>query len=249
MSEYLSDTTTKTIAAVVAIAIIAIVVSKLKKKTQLKQSQKRYALLIIDVQNDFCPPNGSLAVAEGTKVIPIINGLRALSWDLIACTIDWHPRDHVSFHSNNPGSEIMKPFRLGNGNEQMMWPNHCVQGSAGAELHKDLRTSETDRKVYKGQHREVDSYSGFYDNDHKSKTELESVLRSAGITDVVLAGLAYDYCVGFSALDAKQAGFGVTVVEDATRGVAPETTKAMRQSLLDNGVKIMNSSQIHLERS
>jgi len=225
----------------VALGLTVVVRHFLRKPT----AQRRNAFLIIDVQNDFCPPNGSLAVKDGTDVIPVINKLRAdIKWDLIATTIDWHPKDHVSFASNNKGAEVFKVFKLPNGTDQMMWPDHCVQKSDGAKFHKDLVVAETDRKIYKGQNREVDSYSGFFDNDHKCKTEMGDVLHRAGITDVYLAGLAYDYCVGFSALDAKALGFNVYVIEDGTRGVAPDSTTSMIQQLTEKRVSIIKSADV-----
>jgi len=125
-----------------------------------------------------------------------------------------------------------------------MWPDHCVQGSKGTEFDPDLIIDRRDKIVQKGKNREVDSYSGFYDNDHKQQTELASVLKKAGITDVYCTGLAYDYCVGYSALDAFDEGFRVTLVEDATRGVAPDSTKAMKEKLIQTGIHIVQSKDV-----
>jgi len=155
------------------------------------------------------------------------------------------PQRSLQFHVNNPGSELFKEFKLPNGNMQMMWPAHCVQGTPGTEFSNELVIDRaTDKIVQKGMNREVDSYSGFYDNDHKVKSSMEDTLRAAGITDVYCTGLAYDYCVGSSAIDAKNAGFNVYLVEDLTRGVAPPSTQQMKQKLIDAGVKIINAADI-----
>ena len=136
----------------------------------------RSALLIIDVQNDFCPPSGSLAVAGGTDIIPGINELRErLPFDLVAHSRDFHPANHCSFDSNNPGSKTFTEFKLPNGDMQMMWPAHCVQGTQGSEFHPDLFIPPTDIIVHKGLNVDIDSYSAFFDNGHKSQTEMMAV--------------------------------------------------------------------------
>jgi nicotinamidase/pyrazinamidase len=210
---------------------------------------RKSALLIIDVQYDFLPPTGSLAVTDGNAVIPVINNLRKdHKWDVVALTQDWHPKGHFSFASTNKekGAKLFTPFEYEPGKFQMMWPDHCVQGSEGAKFHHDLKRNPTDIVVQKGTHLDVDSYSGFCDNDHKSKTDLAEQLKKHKITDVYCAGLAYDYCVGFSALDALQEGFKVYFIEDGARGVASETTADMRKKLLAAGVHLINASQVRL---
>eukprot|EP00808_Paulinella_micropora_P011859 g2939.t1 len=203
------------------------------------------ALLVVDVQNDFMPPNGSLAVTGGLETIPVINALRKHNkWDHIALTQDWHLPNHVSFHSNNSGSKLFAPHKLPSGEEQMMWPDHCVQGSAGAEFHKDLVHEKTDSVVRKGLKQHVDSYSGFFDNDKKTKSDLSNILKKNKITHVFCTGVAYDYCVGFSALDAVSEGFNVYLVEDAVRGVAPDSTKEMRARLTKAGVQLIESKDV-----
>jgi len=208
---------------------------------------RRSALLVIDVQNDFLP-GGSLAVNEGNLVIPLINELRKrVHFNVVAHTQDFHPADHISFASNNksnPECKLFTPLRLENGDMQVMWPDHCVQGGTGCHFHKDLVIDKTDKIVQKGKNRNVDSYSGFYDNDHKEKTELAEVLKKAGVTDIYCTGLAYDYCVGYSALDALSEGFRVTLIEDATRGVAPDSTKSMKEKLLSSGIQIIQSKDV-----
>jgi hypothetical protein len=136
----------------------------------------RSALLIIDVQNDFCPPNGSLAVAGGTDIIPGINDLRKrLPFDIVAHSRDFHPANHCSFDSNNPGSQRFQPFKLPSGEMQMMWPPHCVQGSQGSEFHPDLLVAPSDIIVHKGLNVDIDSYSAFFDNGHKFQTEMNAL--------------------------------------------------------------------------
>lgn len=222
------------------LVIVAVVIMLAQPKP------KKNALLIIDVQNDFCPPSGSLAVAGGDQIIRLVNRVRAEhKWDLVALTQDWHPQNHCSFSINNPGSTLFQPFKLPSGEMQMMWPAHCVQNSKGAEFHPDLVIDKNDAIVKKGMNVNVDSYSGFFDNDHKTKSDLEDILKKAGVTDVYLVGLAYDYCVGYSALDAKAAGFNVFVLEDATRAVA-DASKAERIAEMQKaGVSIINSSAIN----
>jgi hypothetical protein len=136
----------------------------------------RSALLIIDVQNDFCPPNGSLAVPGGTDIIPGINDLRKrLPFHVVVHSRDFHPPDHCSFDSNNPGSKTFAEYRLPSGDMQMMWPAHCVQGTRGSEFHPDLHMPPTDIVVFKGLNKDIDSYSAFFDNGHKSQTEMEAL--------------------------------------------------------------------------
>jgi len=206
-------------------------------------------LLVIDVQNDFCPPNGALAVKDGDLVIPVINELReSAKWDMIALTKDWHPAGHISFHSthkpHDTNAELFQPFQLHNGNLQVLWPDHCVQDSNGSDFHPKLALDSKDVIVYKGKEMGVDSYSGFMDNDKHTKSELGPKLREAGITDVFVVGLAYDYCVGSSALDSVDLGFRTYVVQDATRGVAEDTTKQMIGLLKLKPVRIVNSHDV-----
>jgi len=210
---------------------------------------RRSALLIIDVQYDFLPPTGSLAVKDGQEVIPIINQLRKNhKWDVIALTQDWHPKGHFSFASTNKekGAQLFTPFEYAPGKFQMMWPDHCVQGSDGAKFHHDLKREPTDIVVQKGTNLNIDSYSGFFDNDSKAKTDLADQLRRQGITHIYVAGLAYDYCVGFSALDGVKEGFKTYFIEDGARGVAPDTTADMKKRLQVEGVHLIQSSEVNL---
>jgi nicotinamidase/pyrazinamidase len=173
-------------------------------------------LVVIDVQNDFCP-GGALAVERGDEILPSINDL-IRSHEHVVLTQDWHPADHASFASQheNRGPFETVDFHYG---PQTLWPDHCVQGSYGAELHADLAWTKAELILRKGFRRAIDSYSAFFENDHETPTGLGGYLRERGFRHVVLAGLATDFCVGFSALDARKLGFNVTVVESACRAI------------------------------
>lgn len=166
------------------------------------------ALIVIDVQNDFCP-GGALPVAEGDAVVPVINALMD-DFALCVLTQDWHPADHRSFAASHPGAAPFSTVQMPYG-PQVLWPNHCVQGSAGAAFHPGLRTDSADLVLRKGFRREIDSYSAFFENDRSTPTGLAGYLRERGVSTLTLAGLATDYCVAYSALDAARLGFAVTV--------------------------------------
>jgi nicotinamidase/pyrazinamidase len=174
------------------------------------------ALILVDIQDDFCP-GGALAVRDGDAVVPVANRLMD-AVDLAVATQDWHPADHGSFAANHPGR---KPFELGElaGLPQVLWPVHCVQGTPGAELHADLERKRIARVFHKGVDREVDSYSGFFDNGRRRSTGLGEWLRERGVDTVLVVGLATDYCVKATALDAIDLGFATTVVADGCRAV------------------------------
>jgi nicotinamidase/pyrazinamidase len=174
------------------------------------------ALIIADVQNDFCP-GGALAVREGDRVVPVINRILP-AFDLVVATQDWHPADHGSFAANHPGRSVGQQIQLA-GLPQTLWPVHCVQGTSGAELHPELDRSRIARVFRKGADRNIDSYSGFFDNGHRSPTGLGEYLKSQGVTEVYVCGLTTDYCVKFTALDAVGLGFKTHLIEDACRGV------------------------------
>ena len=174
------------------------------------------ALIVIDVQNDFCP-GGALAVAGGDEIISRINGLMS-DFATVVLTQDWHPADHSSFAANHPGAQPFTLIQMPYG-PQVLWPVHCVHGTEGAEFHKALRTDPAQLVVRKGFRPEIDSYSAFFENDHVTPTGLEGYLRSRGVTAVTLVGLATDYCVAYSALDAARLGFKATVLEGATRAI------------------------------
>lgn len=174
------------------------------------------ALIVIDVQNDFCP-GGALAVAGGDEIIIRINGLMG-DFATVVLTQDWHPANHSSFAANHPGAAPFSLTTMPYG-PQVLWPTHCVQGSTGAEFHQALRTDPAQLVIRKGFRAEIDSYSAFFENDHVTPTGLEGYLRSRGVTAVTFAGLATDYCVAYSALDAARLGFTATVLEGATRAI------------------------------
>ena len=200
------------------------------------------ALLLIDIQNGFCP-GGNLPVPEGDQVVPVANKLiDSGRYDLIIASQDWHPAGHGSFASAHPGK---KPFEIGtlSGKPQMMWPDHCVQNTEDAAFHPDLHTAAVDFIQQKGQNPAVDSYSAFRDNDQAALTGLAAYLRNKGITELDLCGLATDYCVKFSALDAVEMLPNVTVrfIEDASRGIDPAGVKSAIDDMRARGVTIVSS--------
>ena len=176
----------------------------------------RSALLVIDVQNDFCP-GGALAVANGDAVVEAANRLMP-EYDLVVATQDWHPADHCSFASRHPGAAIYDNVLI-DGIEQTLWPDHCVQGSAGAALHPGLDTGRVNLILRKGMRPMLDSYSAFVENDRRTATGLAGYLEALGVRQVALCGLATDYCVCYSALDAARRGFAVEMLTGASRGV------------------------------
>ena len=173
-------------------------------------------LLVIDVQNDFCP-GGPLAVAGGDSVIAPIHKI-AQHFQHIVLTQDWHPPHHSSFASAHPGRQPFETIQSPHG-PQTLWPDHCVQGSRGAEFHPDLHLPQAELILRKGFRPQIDSYSAFFENDRTTPTGLAGYLRERGLTRVFLAGLAYDYCVGYSALDARRLGFEAIVLRDACRAI------------------------------
>lgn len=194
------------------------------------------ALIVIDVQNDFCP-GGALAVPDGDEVVAPINALMD-DFATVILTQDWHPARHSSFASTHVSKTPFDTVEMSYGS-QVLWPDHCVQGSAGASFHPDLITSG-DLILRKGFRQEIDSYSAFFENDKTTATGLDGYLRSRGITTVTLAGLATDFCVAFSALDAAKLGFDVTVDLQACRGIDLEGS-------MDKAMSEMNASGIRLK--
>lgn len=174
------------------------------------------ALIVVDVQNDFCP-GGALAVDGGDAVVPLVNAI-APRFAIRVLTQDWHPADHRSFAANHPGAAPFSSVEMPYG-PQVLWPVHCVQGSRGADFHPGLDTTRADIVIRKGFRPEIDSYSAFFENDRTTPTGLAGYLRERGTTEVWLAGLATDFCVGFSALDAARLGFRVTLLTDAARAI------------------------------
>ena len=187
-------------------------------------------LVLIDVQNDFMP-GGALAVPRGDEIVPLVNRL-ARRFDWIVATQDWHPAGHASFASSHPGRKPFETARLAYG-EQVLWPDHCVQGTPGAAFHRDLVLERVQLIVRKGYRREVDSYSAFVEADRRSPTGLAGWLRELGLRRLWLCGLATDFCVLWSALDARAAGFEATVIEDACRAIDLEGSLAAAWEAMD----------------
>ncbi|ROU03017.1 bifunctional nicotinamidase/pyrazinamidase [Histidinibacterium lentulum] len=195
------------------------------------------ALLVIDVQNDFCP-GGALAVGGGDEIVPGINAAMA-EFGAVVLTQDWHPAGHSSFASEHDGKAPMEMIRMPYG-PQVLWPDHCVQGTEGAAFHAGLATDRADLVIRKGFRREIDSYSAFFENDHKTPTGLEGYLRTRGISRVVCVGLATDFCVNFSAVDAARLGFEVEVRTALCRGIdLGGSLPAALQGMKDAGVRVV----------
>jgi nicotinamidase/pyrazinamidase len=193
------------------------------------------ALLIIDVQNDFCS-GGALAVPNAEEILPVVNRLVRESQSVFF-TQDWHPPGHVSFASSHPGRRPFSRMTLPYG-EQMMWPDHCVENTHGAAFHPALEIPIASTVVRKGMRREIDSYSAFLENDRRTPVGLDALLREAGVGEIVLAGLATDFCVLHTALDARTLGYEVTVVESACRGIdADGSLAAAWRQMADAGVR------------
>jgi len=194
-------------------------------------------LIVIDVQNDFCP-GGALAVPHGGEVVPIINRIAARFHNVVL-TQDWHPPGHFSFASRHPGKKPFETIAADYG-PQVLWPDHCVQDSWGAAFHPALHIPHAALVLRKGMNTAIDSYSAFYENDHKTPTGLVGYLRERGFQRLFLAGLAFDFCVRFSAEDAKREGFAVTVIEDACRSIdIDDSAAATRQSFAALGVNCL----------
>ncbi len=197
------------------------------------------ALIVVDVQNDFCT-GGALAVAGGEQVVPVINGIMP-EFGTVVFTQDWHPAEHVSFAANHAGAEPFTSIRLDYG-EQTLWPVHCVQGSRGAAFHPDLDDSCAQMVVRKGFRPGIDSYSAFFENDRETVTGLRGYLDSRGIRRLVLGGLATDFCVAWSAVDAASLGFDVTVVLEACRAIDLDGSLAAQVDVMRSaGVSVVEA--------
>jgi nicotinamidase/pyrazinamidase len=196
--------------------------------------KQNHLLLIIDMQNDFCP-GGKLAVAGGNAIVPLINQL-ATQFDHVVMTQDWHPSDHSSFASQHKGAEAFSQITMPYG-PQTLWPDHCMIGSKGAQFHAALDVPNAELIIRKGYRKAIDSYSAFFENDHKTPTGLGGYLKERGFTKLTCVGLAFDYCVRYSAEDAKVLGFEVTVIESATRAIdLGGTAEATRKSFAERGI-------------
>lgn len=197
---------------------------------------------MVDIQNDFCP-GGALAVPGGDEIIQPTNNLLP-EFDCIVQTQDWHPQNHLSFASNHEGKEPYETIKLDYG-EQVLWPDHCVQGSEGAAFHPDLRTTASQVIVRKGFRKHIDSYSAFFENDNETVTGLHGFLKERGVDELFVVGLATDFCVKWTVLDGLKLGYKVSLVEDAVRGIDLEGSvdKAM-QEMKDAGVNLTYSKDI-----
>lgn len=199
------------------------------------------ALLLIDIQNDFLP-GGRLAVPDGDAIIPLINKLQP-QFDLVVATQDWHPAGHQSFASSHAGRSQFEQIDL-HGLPQVLWPDHCTQASTGAELAPTLHTELVEAIFRKGTNLEIDSYSAFFDNGHRKSTGLADYLRGRGVTQVFIAGLAGDYCVYYSALDALAAGFTTSVITDATRAISADGFLVALADLRVKGAHLLESASV-----
>lgn len=200
------------------------------------------ALLIVDVQNDFCP-NGALAVENGNQIIPVINQL-ANQFEVIIQTQDWHPAGHSSFASSHAGKDPYETMEVNYG-EQVLWPDHCIQGTKGAAFHRDLDTSNAQLIIRKGFRPEIDSYSAFYENDNTTVTGLKGYLNNRSIDTLYVCGLATDFCVKWSVIDGLNEGFKVFVIEDAVAGIDLDGSINQAWNEMEQaGAKRVYSSQI-----
>ena len=199
-------------------------------------------LLVVDVQNDFCP-GGNLAVPDGDAVVPVINRLAA-AFEHVVLTQDWHPAGHTSFASSHAGKAPFEVIEMPYG-PQVLWPDHCVQGSKGAAFHSDLDIPHAELVIRKGYRAAIDSYSAFYENDHATPTGLAGYLRERGFARVFATGLALDFCVRYSAEDAVACGFETVLIDDACRAIDNEgSVDAARASFAEKGVTVIESGRI-----
>ncbi len=210
--------------------------------TELRPIGESDIFLVVDVQNDFCP-GGALPVPRGDEVVALINRL-AQHFAHVVLTQDWHPRGHHSFASTHAGQKPYDTIDVAYG-PQILWPDHCIQGEPGAELRPDLQLTHAELVVRKGFHPHIDSYSAFFENDRKTRTGLSGYLRERGFNRVFIAGLAFDFCVRYSAEDAQREGFDVVVIDDACRGIDMDGSVATtRQALAAIGVACVASDRV-----
>lgn len=199
------------------------------------------ALILVDVQNDFLP-GGNLPVENGFTIFPAVNFIQE-KFDLVVATQDWHPADHKSFASNHPGSKEFDEIQL-DGLNQVLWPGHCIQQSFGAEFSNQLDTKKIEAIFRKGMDKEIDSYSGFFDNGKKKTTGLAAYLKGRNITSVFVAGLAADFCVYFTAMDALDSGFDASIITDATMAIDNKSLQKKFDSFVSKGGVLVNSQDI-----
>lgn len=200
------------------------------------------ALLIVDIQNDFLE-GGALAVPDGNQIIPVVNKISD-KFDLVVATQDWHPAKHKSFASNHSDKNVFDKIIL-NGIDQILWPDHCVQESEGANFHKEFSMKRVEAIFRKGVEIEIDSYSAFYDNGHIKSTGLAPYLRGRNVDELFICGLAGDFCVYYSTKDALTEGFRVTIIEDAVKSIDLQNFLMIKKELIERGVKFITSNQIN----
>ncbi|MDX1760663.1 MAG: bifunctional nicotinamidase/pyrazinamidase [Christiangramia sp.] len=198
-------------------------------------------LVLIDVQNDFMP-GGALAVPNGDEIVPLVNKLQK-KFDLVIATQDWHPPKHASFASSHEGKEEFEVIKL-DGLDQVLWPDHCIQNTEGSQFHPDLETAKIEAIFRKGTDKKIDSYSGFYDNAHLKSTGLSGYLKEKNARELYFVGLAADFCVYYSVIDALEEGFSVTLIEDATMALNSDEFEKARIDILRKGGKVINSENI-----
>lgn len=231
------------IAVGIALAAALVALQACERNEAVRPAAAKRALIVIDMQYDFVP-GGALATPGGDEIVPLINRLQH-SFDLIVSTQDWHPPGHVSFASAHPNHKVGETIEF-NGLSQELWPDHALQGSRGAQLVADLNISSVARVFRKGMNPAVDSYSGFFDNGNRGDTGLNDYLMGEGVTEVFVVGLALDYCVKYTALDAQRLGYRTTVIVDATRAVnlrPGDREKAVRQ-IESAGVRVIESGEL-----
>jgi nicotinamidase/pyrazinamidase len=211
----------------------------------MERIQPGDALLVVDVQNDFCP-GGALAVPDGDAVVPVINRITR-AFPIVVATQDWHPRGHISFASRHEGKNPFEVIEI-QGTEQVLWPDHCVEGTPGADLHPELDATALRFVLRKGTNREVDSYSAFMENDGKTTTGLTGLLQELGAERIFVSGLAIDVCVRATALDGRKAGFQVVVLEDACRAVdvPPGNLERALQEMRGRDVRILSADELRV---
>ena len=199
-------------------------------------------LILVDIQNDFIP-GGSLPVPLGNEIIKLANELQD-SFELVVATQDWHPNNHKSFATQHPGKKQFETISL-HGLDQVLWPDHCVQGTKGAEFHGDLNMNKVEAVFRKGMNPDIDSYSGFYDNGYKKSTGLAGYLRDRGVKKVYVCGLAADYCVAYTAKDALKENFETYVIEDATRAIDAIGYSRIKDEIITSGGQYIQSHMLH----
>jgi len=209
----------------------------------MRKDRMMKALLIVDIQNDFCS-GGTLPVTGAEEIVPVINKLQQY-FDCVVATQDWHPSNHKCFASNHKEKKTGDIVEI-DGLMQTLWPVHCVQGSFGAQFHQSLDTKKIESVFQKGTDPDIDSYSGFFDNYHRKSTGLGDYLKKKGVHEVYIVGLATDYCVKFTALDAQQSGFKTIVIVDACKGVELKKNDSYRaiEEMKKAGVKVIRSDKI-----